>query len=478
MLLGAIAMCAAGQAILTFIGARSGPDGITELLRFAAAASAALLCFALALGLGLWGRVRATSSAARSQAGVVLGLAILLPIANAIHVFWWPSPERLVRAAGEGDLGVVERCLVFGIEADAKGLVTHGFGGRGPTSTALTAAAGGGHAAVIDRLLEAGADPRADAVAALAAAINAGHAELVEPLMVSPAHPAEFWSRVLWNGKDPEGRHLAALRTALELGLPPAPPSQQLRAMFLHDNRVGAVVTRVAPENPPLWIPLLKAIASRSADTDTVALYHAIRDGLPEPPIDSGAHAKQLAAVVRSGPRLDVRRLFDSTAILMLAAKFGDAELVAALLSDDVAPDAPETRFDHPRSPLSYAAANGHAAAARLLLEAGADATRRDGGFATPLHGAASSGSVATVELLLDQGVDPDVAESEISTAPPSHWAAFAGQTQIVRLLLARGADPERVGWSGRTLASIARRADDEALLALLEGFAGGALRP
>ena len=88
-----------------------------------------------------------------------MGLIVVLPVLNVLYLFWLPTPERLVYAASQGDVAVVERCLAWGVDPDSTYIQVMGFGGRGTSQTALQSAVAAGHIAVAKKLLDAGADP-------------------------------------------------------------------------------------------------------------------------------------------------------------------------------------------------------------------------------------------------------------------------------------------------------------------------------
>ncbi len=83
---------------------------------------------------------------------------------------------------------------------------------------------------------------------------------------------------------------------------------------------------------------------------------------------------------------------------------------------------------------------------ARLLIRAGADATRPNQYGVTPLHLACSNGNAAMIRLLLDAGADPNAPDPTGET--PLMMASRAGDIEAVKVLLDREAvldtrDPE-----------------------------------
>jgi len=128
-------------------------------------------------------------------------------------------------------------------------------------------------------------------------------------------------------------------------------------------------------------------------------------------------------------------------------------------------------------SPLHRAAAQGHIALVRLILQHGHHAHgARDAELRTPLHCAAEQGHSEAVELLLDAGAELDARDRAGFT--PLMWACHRGRLAVARLLLSRGASASPQSSAEETalhlLSRQSARAADLALVAALLAASAG----
>ena len=104
-----------------------------------------------------------------------------------------------------------------------------------------------------------------------------------------------------------------------------------------------------------------------------------------------------------------------------------------------------------------------------ILLKKGSKANSKDSYGRTPLSWAAASGHEAVVKLLLEKDATVETVDSEYGQTPLS-WAAESGHEAVVKLLLEKDADidaEDNLGWTALQLAAFNRHIQVERLLVL-----------
>jgi hypothetical protein len=151
---------------------------------------------------------------------------------------------------------------------------------------------------------------------------------------------------------------------------------------------------------------------------------------------------------------------------LHIAAFFGIHQVLLDTPLADLGLDGKDNYYG--RTPLSWAAKNGHEAVVKLLLEEAVDVDSKDGDGQTPLSWAAGNGYEAVVKLLLEKAADVDSKDTRYGQTPLS-WAAENGHEAVVKLLLEKAVDVDSKDRYGRTPLAWAAGNGHGAVVGLLE---------
>ena len=183
--------------------------------------------------------------------------------------------------------------------------------------------------------------------------------------------------------------------------------------------------------------------------------------------VDKEASCTKLLLEWMDRDKIDGTNNFGWTA-LHWAGKGGHPAAAKALM--DKGADVKATNMKG-NTPLHEACQNGKLDILQVLLDGGSDvhATTTDG--ETPVHIAAYLGFVDAVDVLLKAGAAVDPLDKE--QASPLYRAARGGEVEVVELLLKAGADPNQVadnGWNG--LHEAARWGREEVVELLLKAGA------
>ena len=198
-----------------------------------------------------------------------------------------------------------------------------------------------------------------------------------------------------------------------------------------------------------LWLSLLVGCgATKAAD-----IFEAVRAG----------DAAKVRAQVQAEPKLASARTEDGNTPLHVAALEGDAAAAKALLEGGAEVGARGLREE---TPLHMAMYDGHREVAELLLAKGAEINAQSANGETPLHLASRKGHRELVELLLDHQALVDARDRQDTT--PLQVAAAGGYKEIVQALLARGADPDARNKAGRNAKAAAAEASHWEIVAVL----------
>jgi ankyrin repeat protein len=200
--------------------------------------------------------------------------------------------------------------------------------------------------------------------------------------------------------------------------------------------------------------------------SEVVAILHGL--GVP-PTLNSAAlvdDIEAIASLVGQGADVNAKNAHGTTALL-LAADRGNLAAARCLLELGADPGA----ADEFGTALSHAAHMGHVEVASFLLDLGFDINHM-GEFGTPIIMASTAGELATVRLLLARGADVNAVNIHGYAALVD--ATGNGFRDVVAALLEHGADPFARNTLGVDAYTVARLSQDEGMVALFSPYVQG----
>ena len=265
-------------------------------------------------------------------------------------------------------------------------------------------------------------------------------------------------NKVLVNGDTPSRESFSALHCISYFGIVEVANSLIKMNRWDVNQRDGAGVT------PLIW-------AARYGHGEVVRLLLRTTHIQPDQP-DTNYDRTALSWAAENGHE-GVVRLFLGPQFVnpgSIGRRWGNAPRVAGLLFGRRYVN-PDSSSSFGRTPLSWAAENGHKGIVKLLLgrrDVNPDSSNVYG--RTPLSWAAENGHEGIVKLLLDRkDVNPN--SSTKSGRTPLSWAAEDGREGVVKLLLERkDVKPDSSSQSGRTPLLWAAHSGREGIVKLLLG--------
>jgi ankyrin repeat protein len=330
----------------------------------------------------------------------------------------------------------------------------------------------GGDAERVRALLAAGADPEVTGYngrSALARAAGSGDGERVRLLLEAGASPApdsvESPFQVPLN-EAVRSDSLACVRLLLAAGAAVTPDANREIDPVLASARSTGVMSELlaAGADPHAECRFGRSIA------DTVAANG--RASLAE-------RVAMLGRLTNAGVDLDAASPSGGTALARVAM-VGDADAVEALLAAGADPRVGRNALGSACFSYSKDRDPRMERTIDLLIAAGLDPNDVDAGGFTPLHAALSADAfgpdyaesdginVAAAVALIRHGVSINIVYPDTGYRP-LHAAAAGRSATLVKLLLDAGADPTERTAAGETPLNIARAADAEQCVRLLE---------
>jgi ankyrin repeat protein len=378
-------------------------------------------------------------------------------------------------AAKEGNLAVVEVLLERGAETEGQGVYY---------TNALKAASCGGHKEIVELLLDKGADIDVELGSegnALQTAAHEGHGEIVTLLLNKGADisaESEEYGNALQAASC--GGHKEIVTLLLDKGA----DSNTQRGHY--GNALQAASYKGSKE---IVIVLLDRGANVNAQGGPwgTALQAASFNGHKEIVIvlldrganinaQGGKYGNALQAASSRGLKDTVALLLDKGAnvnaqrgyygnALQAASYGGSKEIVIVLLDRGVDINAQGGEYGNALQAASF---NGHKEIVIVLLDRGANINAQGGEYSNALQAASSRGYKDIVTLLLDRGANINTQRGHYSNALQA--ASYKGSKEIVIVLLDRGANVNaQRGYYGNALQAASYGGSKEIVIVLLD---------
>ena len=369
-------------------------------------------------------------------------------IVEAVEVAASAGHNAIVDLLLRSDMGISEQSAPLrGLMHDKESFLMHK---RELFATALNNAACHGHKAIVELLLENGADMKAK-VDAVALASRQGYVDIVE-LLLNRGIEMKMYTKQIDHALHAAAHagHERLVKSLLERGADPNPQGED------GQNPLHAASLKGYKDIAQLLIDNGADVNAQGGEYG-YAIWAAMSEGYNEivklllqygasPSIHSGYDGEALEAACKGGYRHIVELLLnegvDVNAIgkkydngLISALRRGNKDIVKLLLEKG----AYINGIQHNHIPLHVATEYASEDIVRMLLEWGANVNIVGGFCGTALQAASYNGKTDSVQLLLEWGADVNIVGGHWGTALQA--ASGNGKDDSVQLLLEWGAN-------------------------------------